>query len=90
MTQAHCLLSFINPPPSGKIGDFTKNLVFATGETVSIAWSGSKEGTAASIVLYHLNQTTGDWFSDGDMEYILRKCSITHIGVGLHHADRDH
>lgn len=70
-THVSCLISFINPPPFGKSGDFSENPTYPVGSTVNVAWQGGEDGKGVSIVLYQLNQTNGQWF--GDMEYLARK-----------------
>ncbi|KAH8730316.1 hypothetical protein GQ44DRAFT_607070 [Phaeosphaeriaceae sp. PMI808] len=70
LTGVSCLMEFINPPPSGKMGDFSGNPIYAEGSTVNIAWTKGEENKGASLVLYQLNETDGRWF--GDMEYLTQ------------------
>ncbi|KAH7355734.1 hypothetical protein BKA66DRAFT_429698 [Pyrenochaeta sp. MPI-SDFR-AT-0127] len=70
LTSVSCLMEFINPPPFEKTGDFSGNPTYAEGSTVNIAWTKGEENKGASLVLYQLNETDGQWF--GDMEYLTQ------------------
>lgn len=53
---AMALMQFINPPPFGD-GDTSKNLIFAEGSTITLAWTEGTPGKATSIALFQLNGT---------------------------------
>ncbi len=74
LTGASGLLSFVNPPTSDVDGDFGKVVAYPTGSVIDIKWAGGEDGKAVSIILWQLNQTTGELLDEENdsMEYIIR------------------
>jgi hypothetical protein len=70
LTGVSCRMEFINPPPFGTKGDFSQNPIYVEDSTVNIAWTEGEKELGASLVLYQLNETDGQWF--GEMEYLTR------------------
>ena len=68
VTGVSGVMTFINPPPFGRRGDFSDSDTYRQGSLVNVAWTPGEEGGGASLVLYQLNDTDGQWF--GDMEYL--------------------
>ncbi|OCK87103.1 uncharacterized protein K441DRAFT_682847 [Cenococcum geophilum 1.58] len=56
LTAVSCV-DFINPPPFGKEGDFSRNPIYPEESTLNIQWTTGKEDKPVSITLYQLNGT---------------------------------
>ncbi|CAE7026491.1 hypothetical protein P3342_005783 [Pyrenophora teres f. teres] len=69
-THVYGLMRFINPPPSGRIGDLSNSPTYNAGTIVNVGWTPGEEGGGVSLVLYQQNETDGVWF--GDMEYLTQ------------------
>ncbi|OCK73371.1 hypothetical protein K432DRAFT_312958 [Lepidopterella palustris CBS 459.81] len=70
-------MDFINPPPFGRVGDFSNNPIYPQGSTIDIIWTQGKEGVPVSVTLFQLNGTQ----YMPDFEYItqsvINKTSFT-------------
>ncbi|KAF2197952.1 hypothetical protein GQ43DRAFT_474987 [Delitschia confertaspora ATCC 74209] len=61
-------MNFINPPPFGTVGDFSRNPIYPEGSTLNIQWTEGNQGKPVSITLYQLNGT--QWLDP--FEYIVQ------------------
>ncbi len=72
---ATATMSFINPPShSNTNGDFSNAITYKQGQVVNVVSTPADPGHDSSVVLYQLNNKTGQYF--GAWEYVTRMFTV--------------